>query len=54
MFQVAENKLKKYYWLEKGRRSIWSAGKFIASVGHITLDQAKKYLENQETHHAEY
>ena|SRR3989338_4362468 len=28
---------------------LWSAGKFIASVGHITLENAKKYLEE---HHA--
>lgn len=29
--------------------SLWSAGKFAASVGHITLENAKKYLEE---HHA--
>jgi len=28
---------------------LWSPGKFAASVGHITLENAKKYLE---THHA--
>lgn len=30
---------------------LWSKGKFIASVGHITLENAKKYLED---HHAKY
>lgn len=28
---------------------LWSPGKFMASIGHITLDKAKQYLE---THHA--
>ena len=28
---------------------IWSPGKFIGSIGHITLEKAKKYLE---AHHA--
>ena len=28
---------------------LWSPGKFMASVGYITLDKAKKYLEE---HHA--
>ena len=28
---------------------IWSKGKFMASVGHITLENARKYLE---VHHA--
>ncbi len=37
--------LRKYY--RKGH--FWSPGKFIASVGHITLDKAKNYLE---AHHA--
>ena len=31
------------------RGSIWSPGKFAASVGHITLEKAKAYLE---AHHA--
>ncbi|HZX44751.1 MAG TPA: winged helix-turn-helix domain-containing protein, partial [Candidatus Nanoarchaeia archaeon] len=30
----------------------WGDGKFMASVGHITLEKAKEYLEKQETHHA--
>jgi putative transposase len=24
---------------------LWSPGKFVASVGHITLDKAKDYVE---------
>ena len=31
------------------RGHLWSKGKFMASVGHITLENAKKYLED---HHA--
>ena len=38
---------RKRYW--KGH--LWSPGKFAASVGHITLDYAKKYLED---HHAKF
>lgn len=38
-------KLRKRY--RKGH--LWSPGKFMASIGHITLDKAKKYLED---HHA--
>src|SRR3989338_2783664 len=52
LFMSAEQKLKKYYWLPKGRRSLWGDGKFIASVGFITLEKAKQYVENQKAHHA--
>ena len=52
LFALAEVKLAKYYWLPKGKRNLWGTGKFFASVGHITLEKAKSYLENQETHHA--
>jgi len=52
LFALAEGKLAKYYWLPKGQRSLCGTGKFFASVGHITLEKAKSYLENQETHHA--
>jgi putative transposase len=31
------------------RRHLWGCGKFIGSVGHITLDKARNYLE---AHHA--
>ena len=31
------------------KRHLWSKGKFMASIGHITLENAKKYLED---HHA--
>ena len=30
-------------------KALWSPGKFIASIGHITLEKAKQYLE---AHHA--
>jgi len=44
MFSIAP-KLRKTY----PRGHLWSPGKFAASIGHITLDKAKKYLED---HHA--
>lgn len=44
MFKLVPNFRKRY---PKGR--LWSPGKFAASVGHITLENAKKYLED---HHA--
>ncbi|MBI2103350.1 IS200/IS605 family transposase [Candidatus Woesearchaeota archaeon] len=34
------------------RKKLWSRGKFAISVGHITLEKAKEYVRNQETHHA--
>jgi putative transposase len=52
LFLLAENKLRKYYWAPKGKRSLWGDGKFVASVGHITLEKAKEYLERQKAHHA--
>jgi len=44
MFSIVP-KLRRTY--PKGH--LWSPGKFAASIGHITLDNAKKYLEG---HHA--
>src|SRR3989338_304412 len=54
LFLLAERKLRKGYWLPKGKRSLWGDGKFAASVGHITLEKAKKYVENQRAHHAKH
>src|SRR3989344_5926370 len=33
------------------KRHLWSPGKFMGSVGHITLETAKKYIE---AHHAKF
>lgn len=52
LFLVAEQKLKRFYWNPPSQRSLWGDGKFMASVGHITLEKAKKYVENQKAHHA--
>ncbi len=49
LFLAAENKLQEFYWNDKGHRSVWGAGKFMGSVGHITLEAAKEYVK---THHA--
>lgn len=44
LFKLVPNLRLRY---RKGH--LWSKGKFMASVGHITLENAKKYLED---HHA--
>ena len=44
LFRLVPNLRKRY---KKGH--LWSKGKFMAGVGHITLENAKKYLEE---HHA--
>lgn len=51
LFMLEHEKLSKWYY-QKGERSLWGEGKFMGSVGHITLDKAKEYMNNQETHHA--
>ena len=33
--------LRNYY----PKRHLWSPGKFVGSIGHITLDKAKEYLD---------
>ena len=49
LFLAAENQLQNFYWNDKKYRSVWGAGKFMASVGHITLEKAKEYVRS---HHA--
>ncbi len=34
------------------KNALWSPGKFARSVGNITLEKAKEYVENQKAHHA--
>ena len=34
------------------RGHLWSTGKFVISVGYITLEKAKEYVKNQKAHHA--
>jgi hypothetical protein len=48
---LEHEKLSKFYY-PKGERSLWGDGKFMGLVGHITLEKAKEYMNNQETHHA--
>jgi len=52
MFLAEPKKLARFYYKPQRRRSLWGDGKFIASVGHITLDKAKEYMNKQEAHHA--
>ena len=52
LFLMEKERLSKWYFDNGKERSLWGDGKFIGSVGHITLEKAKEYLENQEAHHA--
>lgn len=52
LFLAEPEKLKKFYWEKPGKRSLWGDGKFVGSVGHITLDIAKDYVKNHEARHA--
>jgi putative transposase len=54
LFMLEESMLRKFYKPNSRERSLWSDGKFIGSVGHITLEKAKEYLQRQEAHHAEF
>ena len=51
-FLLEEKKLSKWYRGYNKERSLWGDGKFMGSVGHITLEKAKEYMKKQEAHHA--
>ena len=36
--------LRKYYWKEK---TLWTDGYFVSSVGNVSEETLKKYIENQ-------
>ena len=50
LFQTEERSLKNFYWRDAKKRSLWGDGKFMASVGHITLETAKDYVKNHKAH----
>jgi putative transposase len=52
MFLAEPEKLEVFYYKPLEMRSLWGDGKFMASVGHITLEKAKEYMKKQEAHHA--
>ena len=54
MFLLEEEKLVKWYNKTNSERSLWGEGKFGGSVGHITLEKAKEYMQKQEAHHAKF
>ena len=54
LFMADEQNLKSFYWRDAQKRSLWGDGKFIGSVGHITLETAKEYVKNHETHDAKF
>ena len=52
LFMLEEEKLGSWYNSTGKERSLWGDGKFYGSVGHITLEKAKEYMEKQEAHYA--
>jgi REP element-mobilizing transposase RayT len=50
LFMAEDNELRNFYWKNSKQCSLWDDGKFIDSVGHITLETAKEYIKNHETH----
>jgi putative transposase len=52
LFLLEEKSLSQWYSKTKRERSLWGDGKFMSSVGHITLEKAKEYMKKQEAHHA--
>ena len=54
LFLAEEQRLKSFYWRKSGKRSLWGNGKFISSVGHITLEKAKDYVKNHEAYDAKH
>ena len=51
LWMLEPERLRNYYW-DASKQHLWSKGKFMGSVGHITLEKAKEYLQKQEAHHA--
>jgi putative transposase len=39
--------LRNIYW--KDKRVLWTGAYFVASCGGVTIDQLKKYVENQDS-----
>ena len=54
LFMANEQQLNNFYWRDAQSRSLWGDGKFIGSVGHITLETAKEYVRKHETYDAKH
>jgi putative transposase len=39
---------KEFVWLKKRLPTLWSRSKFISTVGTVSLDVVKSYIENQK------
>ena len=52
LFMAEEKRLSSFYWRDAKERSLWGDGKFMASIGHITLETAKEYVKNHRAHDA--
>jgi putative transposase len=40
---------EKFSWIKKRIPTLWTHSSFISSVGSVSLDIVKKYIENQKT-----
>ena len=47
--QMEFSDLKRRYW----GQHLWSRGYFVASVGEISDELIRKYIENQDDHHSD-
>ena len=45
---ISANQLKKYSNLNIKSKNIWTRGSFISTVGSISLETVKRYIENQK------
>ena len=46
LWREFENYLSKTYWKNRG---FWTGSYFVASCGGVTIEQLKKYVENQNS-----
>lgn len=47
MWETYPQELQQIYW--KGKRVLWTGAYFVASCGGVTIEQLKKYVENQDS-----
>ena len=44
IWQIFPNELKNHYWKQ---RTFWTDGYFISSIGEVSAETLKNYIENQ-------
>ena len=47
MWETYPQELQQIYW--RGKRVLWTGAYFVASCGGVTIEQLKKYVENQDS-----